>query len=931
MIRFLRGGGVVRRVTLVGACVALLAGCSDSPETMLASARDYMARNDLSAASIQLKNALQQDGKLAEARYLLGSVNLRQGNVVGAEKELRRAAELGFSGAEVTPLLARTMVQLGEFDRVLSEFEGRQVGERSADARLLAAVGDAHLGKREYDKARTAFDSALALQGTEPAAMLGRARSKFIAGDLDGAFADASEVVANPNAGDVLADAHALRAEIWQARGDSGQALAELDAAIKVRPEAIGYHFAAITLESSGEVADKASARLDRLVKIAPKHPLTQYLQAMFEQRKGNLTSAREHIAETVRLMPDYLPGRLLAGMIHTGLREHVLAQEHLRAVVGRAPRHEGARRALALSLLDSGEPQQGLETLEPLLDAPSPDVATLQLAGRIHVALGESEQAADAFEKVVAAKPEDARTRTQLGIARLLEGDLEEGVDELQAASDLTSSEGEADVALILINVRRGKFDAAMAAQQELERKRPEDPRTHALKGGILVAKRDLPGARAAFEKALSLKGDFLPAAISLSRLDLAEKRRDDALQRFESVIAANPAGVDAYLLLSGLILNTGGTPDASRAVLDRAAKANPQSPAPRLALVAHTLRFGDKKQAVAAAQELTAAYPGDARAHRMLGRAWVAAGDFPQAVAAFSRQASLLPRSAPALLELAEAQRLNKDLAASEQSLRKALALKPDYLDAQQRLSGLLAATERAAQALEIARSVQKQRPKSAVGWGLEGDIHVSAKSWGAAQQAFRKAFDLQPTPQGLIKLHAVQKLGGKPAEATKTVAEWLKSQPKDVVVRNYLAEGALAEGRLNDAEKIYREMDTIRPDNPMVINNLAWLAGKRGDAGAIALAERALSLAPGNPAVLDTLGVLQVAGGQGEEGLANLRKAVEIAPDKPGLRTNLAKAYAQLGRKDEARKELDAALAQLPGDSPQRKAVQEIKDKL
>lgn len=921
----------VRRAAALAACAILLAACSDSPEQMLASAREYLAKDDLNAASIQLKNALQQDAKHAEARFLLGSVNLRLGNIVGAEKELRRAVELGFPGAQAVPMLARAMVQLGDFDRVLKEFEGRQLGESAADARLLAAVGDAYFGKREFDKARSAFDAALERQADEPSAMLGRARSKLVAGDLDGAMADAEAVIAHAGAGDLVADAHAVRADVWRMRGAPDKALAELDAAIKARPDAIAHHFGAIVLELSEGRVEQAEARLGKLVKFASKHPLTRYLQAMVEQRKGNLAAARGHIAETVRLTPDYLPGRLLAGMIHAALKEHVLAQEHLGAVVGRAPRHVGARQALAMSQLDAGAPQQALETLEPLLDGPAPDTMTLRVAGRIFVALGEGERAAEAFEKLAAANPQDAKARAQLGIARLLEGNLDEGVGDLEAASDLATSEGEADVALILINLRRGKVDAALAAQQELERKRPEDPRTFALKGGVLLVKRDLAGARTAFEKALTLKPDYLPAAINLSQLDLADKRREDALKRFESVIAANPSSVDAYLLLSGAVLNTGGTPEASRTVLERAAKANPQSPAPRLALVAHELRFGDAKRGVTMAQELAAAHPDDARTHRMLGRAQMAAKDFPQAVAAFARQANLLPRAAPPLLELAEAQRLNKDFAAAEQSLRKAIALKADYLEAQQGLSGLLTATKRTDEALAIARGVQKQRPKSAAGWVLEGDIHAVDKKWAPAQQAFRKAFDLEKSAPLLIKLHAAQRAGGKTADAAKVAADWLRAQPKDLQVRNYLAELALAEGRLEEADKHYREMDAIRPDNPIVINNLAWIAGQRGDARAIALAERALALAPQNPAVLDTLGVLQLAGGQTEKGLENLRKAVDIAPDRAALRTNLAKAYAQMGRKDEARKEFDAALAGLPEDSPQRTVIQEMKEKL
>lgn len=44
-----------------------LRAAGKSPEDMLASAKSYMEKQDLSAASIQLKNALQENGNLAEA------------------------------------------------------------------------------------------------------------------------------------------------------------------------------------------------------------------------------------------------------------------------------------------------------------------------------------------------------------------------------------------------------------------------------------------------------------------------------------------------------------------------------------------------------------------------------------------------------------------------------------------------------------------------------------------------------------------------------------------------------------------------------------------------------------------------------------------------------------------------------------------------
>ena len=67
----------------------------DNPEKLVASAKESLAKNDRSAAVIQLKNALQKNPDLGEARLLLGKALLEQGDLAAAEKELRRARELG--------------------------------------------------------------------------------------------------------------------------------------------------------------------------------------------------------------------------------------------------------------------------------------------------------------------------------------------------------------------------------------------------------------------------------------------------------------------------------------------------------------------------------------------------------------------------------------------------------------------------------------------------------------------------------------------------------------------------------------------------------------------------------------------------------------------------------------------------------------------
>ncbi|HJV26849.1 MAG TPA: XrtA/PEP-CTERM system TPR-repeat protein PrsT [Aromatoleum sp.] len=921
----------IRLTVLATVCAVVLSACSDSPTERVASAQKFLDKNDVNAASIELKSALQKDPKLAEARYLLGTVNLRQGDAAGAVKELRRASEFGVSALRVSPVLARALLRQGEVDQVLKEFEGVRLEEPGADAQLLAVVGEAHLRKGEVDQAKTAFDAALQQVATDPSARIGIGRVKFAKGDPDGAMRDADTVLSEKVAGNLAADAHALRADVLIARNKPSEAIAELDAAVKAQPDAINYHFGLISLLLQQDNLDGAATRLAAMQKVAAKHPLTRFLQATVDFRKGSLASARENVDEAVRLGPTYLPARFLAGLVHARLNEHLIALEHFNAVLAGIPNHQGARLALARSELALGDAEHALETLQPLLDGKSQDPEVLRLAGQIYVASGNMEAASRRFAELVTIQPGDAQARTQLGVTKMLASKGDSGIADLEAASKLESDDGEAETALILTYMGRGETERAAAVMRDMEAKHADDPKTYTVKGGVLLARKDVSGARRAFEKAVSLKTDYLPAIASLARMDIEEKRPQDAVARLEAVAQKSPTDVGAAMMLADVLVQTGAKPEAVRAVLERTANANPTATVPRLALIEHDLRQRDAKRALKAAIELSAAHPTEARVFGALGRAQLAADDKPQAVMAFTKQVNLAPRSVVPLIELSDAQRLSKDLDGAEQSLRRALALRADQLDAQQRLISLYIEEKRDGEALAVARNIQKQRPKAVIGLLLEADIHVSKKDWASTVAVLKRAMELEKAPQIVTRLHAAQLLAGKRGEADALVSGWLRNNPKDFVVTSYLADRAMAEGRLADAERLYTDVNRLKPNDAAVINNMAWLAGQRKDPQALRLAEQAASLAPSSAAVADTLGMLQVEMGQSDKGVESLRRAVSLAPNAPGIRMNLVRAFAKLGRKDEARKEVDLLLQSLPADSPSRAEAVALKGTL
>src|SRR5690606_9944106 len=125
------------RLTLLAtllAAAALLSACSrgSSEAELVASARDYAAKQDHAAATIQLTAALQQNPTNGEARLLLGLSLLEAGDMPGAAIELHKALELGAKPADAQPPLARAMLAQGQAREVVLQFAETQLDDAAA-------------------------------------------------------------------------------------------------------------------------------------------------------------------------------------------------------------------------------------------------------------------------------------------------------------------------------------------------------------------------------------------------------------------------------------------------------------------------------------------------------------------------------------------------------------------------------------------------------------------------------------------------------------------------------------------------------------------------------------------------------------------------------------------------------------------------------
>lgn len=905
---------------------AFLGGCGgDDPAKLIASGKDFLAKNDNKAAVIQLKNALQANPDLGEARFLLGKALLASGDIAGAEVELRKAYNLKYSSDEVVPLLAQAMLANGQAKKVTDEFASVDLGTNLGKAGLKTALSTAWAAQGRNEQARSELAAALAAQPDYAPALLAQARQKAIGGDLTSALAIVDGVLA-ADARDH--EALLLAGSLLAAKGDTQGALERFRQAVAARPDSLVAHSAVVSTLFQLRKPDEAATQIEAMKKIAPKHPQTLYLAGQSAYQKRDFKAVREISQELLKVAPDNPSALLLAGTAEFQLGSFVQAESHLNKLLQKNPDSALGRRLLVATYLRSGQANKAMAALQPALARIDNDPALLSLAGETYLMNGDAAKSADYFARAAKLDPDNKGKQISLAVAHLAQGKTGAQAELEQIAQTDTGTT--ADLALIASHLKNGQIDKALKAIDTLEKKQPDNPATHNLRARTLLGKQDVAGARASFSKAVALNPTFFPAVASLAALDLADKKPEEARKRFEAVIAADPKHVQALLALAELKATTGGTPEEVATAIGRAIVANPQDVPSRLALILHHLNQKDSKKALAAANEAAAAIPDRPEILDALGRAQQVAGDTNQAVSTYSKLASLQPDSPLPHVRVAELHMLAKKRDEAAKSLRKALDVRPDLIEAQRGLILLALEDKKTAEALGIARQMQQQRPKEAIGYLLEGEIQVASNALNEAIKAFRSGLKVQPSGELAVKLHNVLIASGNSAEADRWAATWLKEQPKDITMRVYLGDRAIARKDYASASRIYQDALQLQPNSPLVLNNLAWVSGQLKSPKAIEYAERANQLSPNQPAVMDTLAMLLAEKGETAKAIDLLRQALQISPQATLVQLNLAKVLISSGQKDAARKELDA-LAKLGDKFPGQAEVARLQKEL
>jgi tetratricopeptide (TPR) repeat protein len=478
------------------------------------------------------------------------------------------------------------------------------------------------------------------------------------------------------------------------------------------------------------------------------------------------------------------------------------------------------------------------------------------------HRCLGNTDEAAAAFERALARRPNHTPTRLAYGGFLRRAGGLERAVEVLEPAT------------------RRGSNDERAQALAAL--------------GRCLIDLGERNRARQALDEAVERAPADVSIWMSVARSYLRSGDQDDDLRALQSAARASrlaPELATPHSVIGRAYEHLGLRLDAIDSYL-RAAELDPRYEYPLRRLV--RLGLAEEENAIArrSARGLLRIDADNAEYHFLHGLAASRSADLDAARAAYQRAIEVRDGDyAEAWYNLGLLERQAGQPEAAIRAYERALEARPDYAAAWNNLGLVYYDLERYADAESSFRSAIALRDDYAAAWSNLGRTYSTQDQYDLAADAYEQA---------------------------------LRVEPSDRTLRLRLAVAYRRTDRLDESILLYRELVADEPRYVSAWYNLGIALANAGqDFGARQAYLTALGIDPNHRRTLKNLGLLEVRMGLREEARTHLTDALDIDPTDHVVRLRLAQLSLESNDLRRCAREARLVLTQAP-DSPDAQSL-------
>lgn len=583
-------------------------------------------------------------------------------------------------------------------------------------------------------------------------------------------------------------------------------------------------------------------------------------------------------------------------------------------------------------------------------------------LLGGALLADGESEAALAAYAEAAALAPEDPWIRLEFASVLARGGRFEEAAVQVRIARQFAPTEPEVlrTQARIAMNLADRQPEARLEARLAFELvlvAEPDDLESLVALGQIYLGEDEAQRAVETLSRAAELRPGQ-PMIESLRARALVEAGDPEAAESVQrSMLAAHPERLDSRLELAELLSNR-GLHAAAAAVLAEAPESQQRSPELRRRRAVELYLDGDLANAGRVARDLVAELPENLSARVLLATIEQADGRWASVLELIGEAAERTPlhdqlnflqvralerlgRVEEALAALARRQSALEGAGRSEeaqlvQASAVLLAARNDRATLALELGGKLFSAqppvdaEIALQVRLLLADLEFERQGLAPALAVLGDLSTSsgvAKRYELAMRAgdagaaasWRQELEAGGV-EATLDLAAAEERLERFAQVLPLIEKALAAAPASSELRFRKATALERTGRFDESAAIFEALIAGEPDHAPALNYLGYMWIDRGaeiEEG-LALVRRALQIDSNNGAYVDSLGWGLFRLGRFAEASEVLERAARLMPNDSTVLEHLGDALVALGARDRARDAYRRALALAPEDT-------------
>jgi tetratricopeptide (TPR) repeat protein len=597
----------------------------------------------------------------------------------------------------------------------------------------------------------------------------------------------------------------------------------------------------------------EAKLEFKNAVQIDPKYADAYYMFGMVEMKSGNPRGAYGNFMKTVELDPKHMLAHLELGRLFLGARMLDKAQEQIDLVLKEEPKNEEALLVQSAIYLVNKDPGRARSLLEGLIAQGSTKPDIYLMLAIVSRQAGDDKGEGDAIRRGIQANPKSANLFMALADNHIRHKRLDEATEAVKKAIEIEP--GNVRLRIVLANIywENGK---TAETSEVLKTITSSDPKKE-------------------------------EAWVEVAGFYLQRKKLDDAERELKAGIQQNEKSFKIRFALSELYANTGRV-DQAVVLLKECLGLSKDAASPEVmqaknALAKIALARQDIPEAKKYADEVIKESPKNTDALFIRGTVYLLRGEAANAIPDFRTVVTENPQFIPAQIRLAEAHALNGEPNLAMDTLKAAMRIDPKSRDLNRALARQYAMQRNLKEAEATLRKLLQANPNDLEVMVELGDLFMAAGNYKQAEAQYAEVKRKAPQlPVGYVKMAGVAIAQGKWDRAVPELEQALKANPQADPVMALLAQAY------------------VRTKKP---------------ASAIALAEARIAKNPKDAFAYNLRGEIQLSQRDFAAAEGSFRKAIELQPVWQAPHNNLAGLFLVQGKKDEAIRELEAAIKANP----------------